>query len=175
VFSPWSKYACHGGRPKICQIICELACLSLHAELQRHCRTFLEVMSAPNEASLKPSIQPSLASHRPLIQSAQRLLNEVWPAMLTFSNILLLGNAGSSSSCCVCGTVHVEQAAVEPPWVDRCSMCLTKWKTLVDAVAKLALRSSAMESILEVCHWLLHSARFFDLLAGFCNDKCCWQ
>lgn len=39
---------------------------------------------------------------------------------------------------------------MEPPWLDKCSMCLTKWGKLVDSFAHLALRSAALESILEV-------------------------
>ncbi|BDA49627.1 hypothetical protein COCOBI_14-2470 [Coccomyxa sp. Obi] len=77
--------------------------------------TYLEEISKP-EGSLEPAVTPSLASHRPLIAAARRLVGE---------------------------------AAHEPPWTDNCSMDLDKWSNVVDSFRKLALRSAALESLLE--------------------------
>lgn len=42
------------------------------------------------------------------------------------------------------------QAKVEPPWADNCAMRIEKWGILVNALNKLAVRSAALEGLLEV-------------------------
>ncbi len=42
------------------------------------------------------------------------------------------------------------QAKVEPPWADNCAMRIEKWGILVNALNKLAIRSAALEGLLEV-------------------------
>lgn len=42
------------------------------------------------------------------------------------------------------------QAKLEPPWVDNCAMRIEKWRSLVNALNTLAVRSAALEGLLEV-------------------------
>lgn len=42
------------------------------------------------------------------------------------------------------------QAQMEPPWLEACPKDLSKWSDLIDALSVLALRTSALESLLEV-------------------------
>lgn len=39
---------------------------------------------------------------------------------------------------------------MEPPWLEACPKDLSKWTNLIDALSVLALRTSALESLLEV-------------------------
>ena len=43
------------------------------------------------------------------------------------------------------------QAKVEPPWLEACPKDLDKWTELLDTIQALAVRSAALESLLEVC------------------------
>ncbi len=42
------------------------------------------------------------------------------------------------------------QARSEPPWLEACAKDLGKWAELLDSIQGLALRSAALESLLEV-------------------------
>ena len=44
------------------------------------------------------------------------------------------------------------QAMVEPPWLEGCPKDLGKWAELLDTIQALALRSAALESLMEACH-----------------------
>ncbi len=54
----------------------------------------------------------------------------------------------------------MQQAAHEPTWIDNCYMDLDKWNDVVDSFRKLALRSAALESLLEVWHYFNTTKRF---------------
>ncbi len=64
------------------------------------------------------------------------------------------------------------QAELEPPWVDNCSMDLGKWGKVVDSFRKLALRSAALESLLEVRRIVYYYNGYIAFMAfgKFAND-----
>lgn len=52
----------------------------------------------------------------------------------------------------------MSQAKLEPPWLERYPKHLHQWGALIEALSVLALRSAALESLLEARgHQLSHS------------------
>lgn len=45
---------------------------------------------------------------------------------------------------------NLAQARLEPPWADNCAMRIERWGLLVTALNRLAVRSAALEGLLEV-------------------------
>ncbi|KAK9904804.1 hypothetical protein WJX75_002805 [Coccomyxa subellipsoidea] len=58
----------------------------------------------------------------------------------------------------------LEEAKVEPPWADNCAMRIEKWGILVNALNKLAVRSAALEGLLEGPEQVMSEEELRDLL-----------